>query len=191
MRLSFGGPLRPLVSVITSAIPERAELLDECRASVMGQVVDVPCEHLIHVDYERRGCAWVVNHLAEQAQGEWLLPLADDDLLLPGAIRTLLASSEEADVVYSPPLVWNNGDTHFYGEPPMIPSTALIRTSLWRELDGYAQGITREEDRSFWVKAVAQGARFVRADEHPTWIYRFHRRESPHQNKSYHGGTAT
>lgn len=180
---------RRLVSVITSAIPSRLDLLEECKASVAAQTTPA-LEHLIHMDNEARGAAWVVNHLAEQARGEWLLPLADDDLLCPGCIGTLLAASAEADVVFSPPLVWGNSDTHFFGAPPEIPATALIRTSLWRELDGYKQGIRREEDRSFWIKAVNAGARFVRADDSPTWIYRFHFLESGHLNKSYHGGVA-
>ena len=177
------------VSVITSAIPERVELLAECMASVSAQTTPAH-EHLIYIDEERRGCSWVVNHLASSATGEWLLPLADDDLLTPGCIATLLEHSEGADIVYSPPLVWGNAEQHFFGEPPAIPATALIRTSLWRDLGGYEQAI-REEDRSFWIKAVNAGAAFVRVEVAPTWIYRFHSRESRHQNKSYHGGHAT
>jgi glycosyltransferase involved in cell wall biosynthesis len=189
VRPSSGSPPSSRVSVITSAIPSRLDLLEECKASVAAQTLPA-LEHLIHIDEEGRGAAWVVNHLAEQARGEWLLPLADDDFLTPGCIATLLARSEGADVVYAPPLLWGNAETHFFGDPPKIPATALIRTSLWHELGGYEQGIVREEDRSFWIKAMNHGAVFTRTDAAPTWIYRFHGNGSGHQNKSYHGGHA-
>jgi glycosyltransferase involved in cell wall biosynthesis len=160
-------------------------MLEECIASVTAQTYP-DHEHLIGVDEERQGCSFVMNQLAEQAVGEWLLPLADDDLILPGCLATLLASSAEADIVYAPPLVWGNGSKHFFGTPPYIPSFALIRSELWRTLGGYAPGLVREEDRDLWVRAIAAGARFVRADSAPTWIYRFHA-----GNKSYHRGVAS
>jgi hypothetical protein len=74
--------------------------------------------------------------------------------------------------VYSPPLVSGNEDRWwFFQAPPVIPSTALIRRSLWDRLGGYDEGAVREEDRKMWVKAVEMGARFVRVDE-PCWVYR-------------------
>lgn len=175
----------PVISVLTPSIESRAVMLQECIESVQAQTYR-EVEHLVHVDYDRAGCSWVMNHLAERAGGEWLVPLADDDLLLPGALSYLLSRSAEADVVYSPPLVWGNADTHFFGEPPRIPSFGLIRTTLWRELGGYDLGRIREEDRDLWQRAMANGARFVRADSWPTWVYRFHG-----GNKSYHGGVAS
>lgn len=146
-------------------------MLAECRASVLSQTVDC-WEHLVLEDTRREGCSTIVNRLVERAQGEWLLPLADDDLILPGCIETLLAASEDADVVYAPPLVTGNEDRWwFFQAPPVIPSTALIRRSLWLELGGYDEGLSREEDRQLWIAALAAGARFVRVDD-PCWIYR-------------------
>lgn len=188
MSESSASPPSAPVSVITSAIPSRVQLLEECKLSVKAQTLQ-PLEHLVGMDEEHRGAWWIVNFLAEQAKGEWLLPLADDDLLTPGCIETLYARRDEGDVIYSPPLVWANAELHFFGDPPFIPATALIRTALWRELGGY-ENVSREEDRSFWRKAVEHRAVFVRADSSPTWIYRFHQRGSGHQNKSYHGGKA-
>lgn len=175
-----------LVSVLTPTIDTRATLLEECLLSVRAQTLpDTLYEHLYALDTHRHGCSRTMNHLASQASGEWLLPLADDDLILPGALAALLAKAAEGDVIYSPPLVWGNGDTHFFGEPPRIPSFALIRTSLWRQLGGYDESAVREEDRKLWVRALEAGARFVRVDSEPTWVYRFHG-----GNKSYRGGVA-
>jgi hypothetical protein len=87
--------------------------------------------------------------------------------------------------VYAPPLVSQNGSHHFFGEPPRIPSFALIRRTLWHQLGGYDETLTREEDRGMWTKALEHGATFVRVDE-PLWVYRFHG-----GNKSYHRGVAS
>jgi hypothetical protein len=130
-------------------------------------------EHLVHVDEERAGCAKTMNHLAGQAQGDWLFLLADDDLLLPRCLDTHLGVSAEADVVYAPPLVWGEDATQFHQSPPGIPAVALIRAEFWRRLGGYAPDATHMEDRDLWCRALERQARFVRADQAPTWIYRF------------------
>lgn len=145
----------------------------ECEASVTAQTCD-DWEHLVAMDDGRDGCAITMNHLARRAEGEWLLPLADDDLLLPGALELLLDYANGADVVYAPPLVSGNEDRWwFFQSPPAIPSFALIRADLWRELGGYDETRIREEDRDLWTRALEHGARFVRVDE-PCWVYRQH-----------------
>jgi len=175
-----------LVSVLTPSIPERASMLAECRASVQAQT-DGRWEHLVEVDERREECAVVMNRLAARAKGEWLLPLADDDLLLPGCIAELLGRSEGADVVYPPPLVWGEPSEWFTQAPPVIPSFALIRRTLWETLLGYDESRVREEDRDLWTRALAAGARFVRADAAPTWVYRLNHGG----NKSFHAGVAS
>lgn len=163
--------MTPLVSILTPSIPERADLLAECCASVNAQTFD-SYEHLIGIDEDHDGCATSMNKLATQAQGEWLLPLADDDLLLPGCLATLLPYRDEGDIIYAPPLVTGNEDRWwFFQSPPAIPSCALIRAETWRELGGYDERLEHEEDRDMWVKAIAAGKRFVRVNE-PAWIYR-------------------
>lgn len=172
MRRISGSQAKPLVSVITATIPERAEWLAECEASVRAQTVGC-WEHLILLDKEREGCSVMVNRLVAEAQGDWILPLADDDMLLPACLETLLAHSRDADVVYSPPLVWGLHDPWWYFQaPPAIPATALVRADLWRSLGGYDEAVVREEDRGMWIKAVEREARFVRASDSPTWVYR-------------------
>lgn len=167
------GVTDPLVSVFTATIPERTAMLAECEASVRSQTF-FNWEHLVLEDTEREGCAVTCNRLVAAASGDWVLPIADDDLLLPGCIEHLLAASENADVVYSPPLVTGNEDRWwFFQAPPVIPSTALIRRDLWNELGGYDESVPRDEDRQLWIAALAVDARFVRVDE-PTWIYRQH-----------------
>lgn len=129
-------------------------------------------EHLILCDTERNGCAGTVNQLARAASGEWLLILADDDLLLPGCLTKLLSSSGAADIVHAPPLVFGEDPAQFYLSPPAIPATCLIRRSLWIRVGGYDEGMTHTEDRDFYERAITVGARFHRVD-YPCWVYRF------------------
>ncbi len=185
----------PLVSVLTPTIPERDRLLGECRQSVVVQHLDQAFnrdfEHLILIDHDHEGCAITMNRLAKAAEGTWLLPLADDDLLLPGAIWKLLEASRDdadgpIDVVYPRPLVWGESDVAFCREPPDIPSLALVRKSLWDSLGGYNEALTEREDNDLWLRA--QGvARFVCYDKQPTWVYRL----GHGGNKSRNGGVAS
>lgn len=162
-------------------------MLQECEASVAAQTED-RWEHIIEVDKTHKGCAVTMNRLARRAKAsaEWLLPLADDDLLLPGALRELLSHADGGDIVYSPPLVWGRNPDGFLKSPPEIPSFALIRRDLWFELGGYNEELRREEDRRMWTDALNGGARFVRVDSQPTWVYRHHA-----GNKSFNNGEAS
>jgi glycosyltransferase involved in cell wall biosynthesis len=171
-----------MVSVLTPTIKGREHYLAECRASVVFQTSG-HWEHLRLVDTDHQGCAATMNALAAEALGTWLLPLADDDLLLPGCIKALLGATGDADVVYPVPLVWGMEPGTYQQAPPAIPSLALIRRTLWERLGGYDTEWQREEDRRLWIRAMATGARFVRYDAQPTWVYRFHG-----ANKSLHGG---
>lgn len=60
----------------------------------------------------------------------------------------------------------------------MIPSTCLIRKTLWDKLGGYDESAKHTEDRFLYERAMKDEARFTRIGE-PTWVYRFHG-----QNKS-------
>lgn len=160
--------------MITPTIPERAWLLNECAASVRSQTLPSwQYEHLVLPDIDHAGCSKVVNLAAAAARGEWLFLLADDDLVLPGCLQYHLNHSEDADIVYSPPLVWGEDAAQFHLAPPFLPSTALIRKELWDQIGGYNENWDRTEDRVFYEEAMLRGARFVRADQHPCWIYRF------------------
>lgn len=175
-----------MISVLTATIAGRERMLEECKASVASQTYR-DFEHIVMLDMEYDGCSVMCNRMVEQAKGEWLFLLADDDLMLPGCLATHLEHSTNADIVYAPPLVWGLHDPWwFFQAPPAIPATALIRKSLWLELGGYDESARREEDRKLWIKAVDAGARFVRAEGSPTWVYRLNHGG----NKSFAGQQA-
>lgn len=171
------------VTVLIPSVPEREHYRREAMASVRWQTIfsdvygdwlDNDAECIVRVDVDHEGCARTVNALAREVESEWLFILADDDLMLPRCLEAHLAASADVGIVYSPPLVWGADPSPYHGRPPAIPSASLIRTSLWRELGGYDESREREEDRDFYTRALAVGARFVRVDDQPTWIYRLH-----------------
>ena len=181
MQRRLSGHLRPLVSVLTPSVPERAAMLEEACASVDAQTLR-RWEHLVDVDTGYTGCARTVNRLAAAATAEWLLILADDDLLKPDCLARHFRASKEADIVYGPPTVEGEDASTFHGDPPAIPSLCLIRRHIWEDLGGYQEDLTQREDRNLYERALERGIRFVRIPQE-TWVYRFHG-----VNKSRGGG---
>ena len=164
-----------LVSFVTPSIPERARMLKECVESVarMAPVEGWAVEHLWLVDEEYEGCSKTMNRLARMAKGEWLVPIADDDLVLPWFLRDHAGLSADADVVYAPPIVSGDtayGETQFWGSPPNIPAVAMIRKESWGE--GYNEQVSQAEDFILFNGLLSRGARFVRSDRQ-SWVYRF------------------
>jgi glycosyltransferase involved in cell wall biosynthesis len=160
-----------LVTVITPSIPGREHLLSECLASVAAQTHRL-VEHLWVISEDSRSST--VNKLAEDARGEWIFQIDDDDVLLPCCVEHHLSVADEADVVYAPPLVWGEDPQQFCASPPGIPVTSLIRTELWRKLGGQNERLVETEDMDFYQRAMDKHARFIRFDKAPTWVYRFH-----------------
>lgn len=172
------------ISVITPSLPERWSWRAECIASVSRQEYQ-PLEHLVGLDYARSGVSEVLNRLARGAEGDVLAILADDDLLYPHHLGTLVALIEDgADIAYGYCDVqgrdgWNPNrpfDPALLRQGNYIPATALIRRSLVEHL-GYWRSHRvlghDMEDWDFWTRALDEGARFAYHPE-PTWCYRFH-----------------
>lgn len=172
------------VSAITAAIPSRLDRLAEACASVRAQTKPVD-EHLIAIDYHRRGTARVVTQLALSARNEWVATLEDDDLWLPNHIGALTAALRneggEADIVYPWCRVegrdWDPNsvfDRERLKRENYIPSTALIRRQLIADLGGWREGVQHGwEDWDFWLRALQVRARFLCVPV-VTWVYRFH-----------------
>lgn len=160
----------PLVSVLTPSVPERAHMLEEACASVAAQTCR-DWEHLVLVDDQYNGCARTVNQLAHEAVGEWLFLLADDDLLHPDCLQAHLNARVGADIVYGPPTVEGEDEGQFHLGPPGIPSTALIRGTMWEHLRGYNEQLTEREDRDLWERAQGLGYVFKRIPD-GMWTYR-------------------
>lgn len=167
------------LAVVTSAIPERLDLLAESLASVAAQT-RLPDEQLICVDYTHRGTSSTLNRALAGVTSTWVAVLQDDDVLYPHHLAVLEASSGGADVVYSRcdadwPVVNIDAD---FNERLLrycnyIPATALIRTELLREVGGWPDDDW--EDHELWKRFLDIGAKFRKVDE-VTWHYRRHGR---------------
>src|SRR5262249_606009 len=146
-------------TVVTPSMPQRKQLLDECRESVVRQTVPA-VRHLVHTDEHKAGPQTVRNMLVRQSDTEWFLPLDDDDTLDPDCIEQLLARSAASDVVYPFCRMVGRNDGWvpnrlFLGKAllrrPFIPVTALIRRDLFDLLGGYRQ--VQMEDWDFYQRA--------------------------------------
>lgn len=164
------------MTVITPTLPERAHLLEECCASVGASLA--PVQHVIGIDVDREGPARTRNRLAQDVDTPWLAFVDDDDLVDPRHFSVLLGASTGADVVYPWCRVEGRDlrlNHHFDPVALMhgnyIPVTAMIRTSLFRELGGFPED-ARFEDWELWKNALRAGARF-RCVPEVTWTYRF------------------
>jgi len=170
------------VSAITAALPSRLPKLAEACASVRSQTHPAD-EHLIGIDYARRGTARVVTQLALSARNEWVATLEDDDIWYPNHLAELTkaAAVGEPDILYP----WCDVEgrdwvpnSHFDPDrlrrENYIPSTMLIRRRLIADLGGWRDGTQNGwEDYDFLLRALAAGARF-RCVPVITWRYRFH-----------------
>lgn len=165
------------MTVITPTLPERASLLEDCKASVAAQTV--PVTHLVYVDQDRLGPQLVRNALAASCTTSWILPLDDDDVLDPDCVERLLHFSGDHDVVY--PFCRMEGRTDgwvpnrlFNPKTLMrrnfIPVTALIRKTMFDTVGGYKP--VPLEDWVLWQWILLHGGRFKCVPE-VLWTYRF------------------
>jgi alpha-1,3-rhamnosyltransferase len=131
-------------------------------------------------DGVNRGLATRMNQVLERASGEWVVWLASDDALVPGAVRTLVSGSrDDVDVVFGdlevmdergrprgysrPRDSWQRTTAARYSDggrplPDMfavnnfVPGgMALIRRSVLVEAGGYDPE-TRTEDLDMWLR---------------------------------------
>jgi glycosyltransferase involved in cell wall biosynthesis len=167
----LNGRRKPFISIITSALPERAHLLEELQETVRAQTYP-RWEHLIFTDDDRVGAAKGTNAAAAQARGTWLFPIADDDLLKPDCLEVHLAHSDSFQFVYSPPEVIGEPSGQFHGSPPNIPSSCLILREAWERLGGYDESLGCREDNDLYVRALQAQMRFWRVEQ-TLWTYRF------------------
>lgn len=155
-------------------------MLAECVASVDAQTLPAT-EHLIELDRDMTGMTGkVMNRAVRRSDCDWIAQLADDDLFLPHHLERHAEFFDRADIIYaycevrgrdgwSPNQPFHEGLVH----PGSIPSTSLIRRSLWEKVGGWRQDLPQCEDGDFWWRAHHKGARFHCIEE-ITWVYRFH-----------------
>lgn len=167
------------VTVLTAALPERADMLAEAIASVRAQTYS-DVEHLYAIDEDRQGAAPVLNRLLEEARGDRVMVLDDDDLLDPGHLDTVLGHTDGCDVVYTLPRVEGGSFTQYH-EPfdarklaaghNCVSHNALMPTALVRQVGGWRN--VQWFDLDLFCRLEQAGAEFRQIREE-TWTYRLH-----------------
>ncbi len=101
----------------------------------------------------------------EQATGEWVLTLDDDDELEPDALEVLLAAArDDFDVAYGRSLVEGAG---VLGSWPPRPSGFVNGSVLWRSSMGYRfnpNAAPTPADWELWHRMIADGRRWTFVD---------------------------
>lgn len=151
-----------MITVITPTIPERAELLKECIASVSAAGLI----HLIGSDPQRLGPARVRNTLLQRVTTPWVVFLDDDDVLYPQYQRIVEKRFKDADVIYT---AWDllGGeepkprpfDADVLRQGNYIPVTACVRTEAIRAVGGFPEDWVLE-DHGLWIRLLDAGYRF-------------------------------
>lgn len=138
------------------------------------------------------------NLLIEQAKGEWIVPLDDDDLLLQRCLfhyGTLAHQHPEARWFVADFLRVDEERRYLPGEDyyawhfdspaamlraifraeHFVQGNVCYRRDLWREVGGYDEGLDMAEDLDLYVRFLLAGAMPV-VSPHLSHLHRFHRR---------------
>jgi hypothetical protein len=115
--------------------------------------------------------------------GDYFLPLDADNRLLPGFVEeavSLLDADSAAGVVYGDRTEFGarSGDVHVpdLDLPRMlwsnyIDACAVVRRSIWNEVNGFDVAFPDWEDWDFWLSTAERGWRFIRIPR-PAFEYR-------------------
>lgn len=153
--------------------------------------------------------AGALNYGIQHARGQYIVPLDADNLLAPGALRTLadeLDEHRELDIAYGKvKFILENGEPDqsvsgdgISGWPPrefnydgqmahrnQIPSTSMYRKSIWARVGGYRSRCRTAEDADFWCRATSFGATARRVTDAVTLIYRDREDSMSHVEKDW------
>lgn len=179
-----------LVSAVIPAHPARVGngMLTRAVQSVLDQTRPV-AQISIAVDQTQSGSAITRNSALYNTHTEWVAFLDSDDIWYPGHLETLLAHSDEADLVY-PWFDHPGWDDPYPGRfgavfaGPLlrrqnyIPTTVLARAELVKQVGGFLSrprpgDIGPCDEYGLWLRMLDAGGRFVHVPER-TWVWHAH-----------------
>lgn len=166
------------ITVITPAISTRFDHLRHLLNSIESQTLK-PAAHLISVDYDRVGCAANMNRMVAAVETEFMIMIADDDIMYPTCLERLRAEIGDHDMIYPWTKVvgrgnWNPNshfDSNRLRHACYIPGMYMLRTEVWRELGGAPNVIC--EDYAFQLKMLDANKK-IKCLPEILWEYRFH-----------------
>lgn len=133
------------------------------------------------------------------AKGDWLLFLDADDMLAENYLQECLKHTDKADIIYPHVLLWCYWGKEapkpnaWHAAPAMITKklmlnhnevvvSSLMRRRVYDEVGGFDPALPLYEDWHFFLRAIAHGARFARAN-----TYLKYRQRSNSRNRQSEG----
>lgn len=120
-----------------------------------------------------------LNFGLDQARGEWIAVLADDDEWTLDHNEVLLAASEGIDHVYGMSDTYKGGQSigQLYGAWPPGPGQFCDGSNIWRRSLGYRYAPdcwdrNLPEDADLWARMITDGVRFAFV---PQVVLHYHR----------------
>ena len=185
--------VRTAVESTLKALPPDSTLLvfdDKSTDDTLDVLDRISDRRLTIVEGEvNRGVSYALNALLDRADSEWIGRMDADDICLPWRFRSQSrALRAGADLVFGTVANFRGGPSTVRPIPPLPISTAafplhlvlynpvahstmIARTSIIRDVGGYADVAT--EDYELWLRLAAAGHRVARVGA-PVILYRVH-----------------
>jgi len=135
-----------------------------------------------------RGVAFAWNTAMSASRGAYIIRLAQDDILLPNAVASMLdtfARRPEADVVYAGQRYLRDGiasgdpvpiavESRLFREENKIGLCVMIRRNVFMAGLRYDSEFRAAEDLDFFIRAFDAGFHFARHQGEPLLLFRQH-----------------
>lgn len=127
-----------------------------------------------------KGKSKTLNKLLKKAKGEWLAMQDDDDVWLPKKLELQmnLAITGEYDVIGSrifycnelekitgqPKISTEHSEIvlkSMKGDNQIANSSAIFKTNITKEINGWDEALAGIEDFDFWLKLMKKGCKFI------------------------------
>lgn len=127
-----------------------------------------------------KGKSKTLNRLLKEAKGEWLAMQDDDDIWFPKKLELQMEVAKELDydvigskifycdeldkITGQPKISTEHSEIVFKsmkGDNQIPNSSAIFKTSITKEVNGWDETLAGIEDFDFWLKLMKKGCRFV------------------------------
>lgn len=166
--------IKTIASCLVQDYPVEIIVVDDCSTKLFNPIAMNMVSlfgRMIHLS-KNVGLAEARDAGIKQSSGEYILPLDTGDWLYPHVLSRMVSAMKDVDVVFGNMTEVDDGRVHI---PPGVSGvtkegmmksnqlwcTSLFRTSLWKCVGGYKNGLhTSYEDYFYWNKCLMAGARF-------------------------------
>lgn len=155
-----------VVSILTPTIKGREWFLKRNRASVSAQTYPM-IQHVIEWE-EGIGPMPAFQRCLDQAMGEFVIALGDDDWLAPHAVERLVDAIGDHDLVFCKTLIVSPGKDRL-----VSGHACLWRKSLTDEIGGYDLRYKHSGDSELYGRMIERGAPFTYLPE-PLYFFEEH-----------------